>query len=149
MRAVIQRVSSASVQINGLLAGEIGSGVLLLLGVHRDDTAKDVTWLADKAVNLRIFDDNNGKMNLSLLETGGSMLIVSQFTLLGDCRKGRRPSWSVAAPPDTAKHLYEKFIQEVQKHNVSCATGRFQAMMEVTLVNSGPVTMLLDSHKEF
>ena len=149
MRAVIQRVSSARVVIDDHLTGEIGSGVLLLLGVHKEDTDNDITWLADKAVNLRIFEDSQGKMNLSLLDTGGSMLIVSQFTLLGDCRKGRRPSWSVAAPPDRAKHLYEQFIQEVQKRNVPCATGRFQAMMEVSLVNSGPVTMLIDSHKKF
>jgi D-tyrosyl-tRNA(Tyr) deacylase len=149
MRAVIQRVTSARVDVDDQPTGSIGSGLLVLLGVHKDDSRQDVTWLAEKIVNLRIFEDNAGKMNLSLLETGGSMLIVSQFTLLGDCRKGRRPSWSQAAPPHLANSLYQEFIATVTQHDVSCETGKFQAMMDVSLVNSGPVTMLLDSHKQF
>ncbi len=149
MRAVIQRVSSAEVEVDGRLTGKIDAGVLVLLGVHRDDNEQDVSWLADKIVHLRIFEDSAGKMNLSLLDTGGSMLLVSQFTLLGDCRKGRRPSWSQAAPPELANSLYQHFITDVTRFNVSCETGTFQAMMDVSLVNTGPVTMLLDSHKQF
>ena len=127
----------------------IGPGLLVLLGVHVTDVQRDVHWLAEKTVHLRIFEDSAGKMNLSLLDTGGAMLIVSQFTLLGDCRKGRRPSWSSAAPPDTAKALYQDFITAVRSLGVAVQHGEFQAMMEVSLVNSGPVTMLLDSHRQF
>ena len=149
MRAVIQRVTSASVTVDNQETGAINEGLLVLLGVHGNDTQQDVQWLAEKIVNLRIFEDDVGKMNLSLLDTHGSMLIVSQFTLLGDCRKGRRPSWSSAAPPQTAKQLYHAFIDAVAALGINTAKGKFQAMMEVSLVNSGPVTMLLDSHKQF
>ncbi|MBW2328246.1 MAG: D-tyrosyl-tRNA(Tyr) deacylase [Deltaproteobacteria bacterium] len=149
MRAVIQRVTSARVTVDDHEAGAIGPGLLVLLGVHSDDEYRDVSWLADKIVNLRIFEDVEGKMNRSLLDTGGGMLIVSQFTLLGDCRKGRRPSWSSAAPPETANNLYLDFIAAVNNFGVTTESGEFQAMMEVSLVNSGPVTMLLDSHKQF
>ena len=149
MRAVIQRVTSARVTVDDRETGAIGAGLLVLLGVHRNDEQQDVSWLAEKIVNLRIFEDNAGKMNRSLLDTGGAMLIVSQFTLLGDCRRGRRPSWSPAAPPDMANRLYLDFIAAVDDLGVNTARGEFQAMMEVSLVNSGPVTMLLDSHKQF
>ena len=149
MRAVIQRVTSARVTVNNREIGAIGPGLLVLLGVHRDDKHRDVSWLAEKIVNLRIFEDREGKMNLSLLDTGGAMLIISQFTLLGDCRKGRRPSWSSAAPPDIAGKLYQDFISAVDDFGITTQSGEFQAMMEVSLANSGPVTMLLDSHKQF
>ena len=149
MRAVIQRVTSARVTVDNQETGAINEGLLVLLGVHGNDTQQDVQWLAEKIVNLRIFEDDVGKMNLSLLDTHGSMLIVSQFTLLGDCRKGRRPSWSSAAPPQTAKQLYHAFIDAVAALGINTAKGKFQAMMEVSLVNSAPVTMLLDSHKQF
>ncbi|WP_446008181.1 D-aminoacyl-tRNA deacylase [Candidatus Electrothrix sp.] len=149
MRAVIQRVTSAKVTVDDRQTGAIGEGLLVLLGVHKDDEPKDITWLADKIINLRIFEDNDGKMNHSLADTGGSMLIVSQFTLLADCRKGRRPSWSEAAPPDKARRMYEEFIQTIADSGITTATGEFQAMMDVSLVNSGPVTILLDSHKQF
>ncbi|WLE96466.1 MAG: D-aminoacyl-tRNA deacylase [Candidatus Electrothrix communis] len=149
MRAVIQRVTSAKVTVDDRQTGAIGEGLLVLLGVHKDDEQKDITWLTDKIINLRIFEDEDGKMNHSLIDTRGSMLIVSQFTLLADCRKGRRPSWSEAAPPDKARQLYEEFIQAVADSGITTATGEFQAMMEVSLVNSGPVTILLDSHKKF
>ncbi|WP_417910960.1 D-aminoacyl-tRNA deacylase [Candidatus Electronema sp. PJ] len=149
MRAVIQRVSSASVTVAGHTTGAIGAGLLVLLGVHNADEQKDINWLADKIINLRIFDDAAGLMNRSLLDTGGAMLIVSQFTLLGDCRKGRRPSWSEAAPPERAKQLYLDFIEVIKGYGISTASGEFQAMMEVSLINSGPVTILLDSQKKF
>ncbi|NOQ45876.1 MAG: D-tyrosyl-tRNA(Tyr) deacylase [Desulfobulbaceae bacterium] len=149
MRAVIQRVTSARVTVDGRETGAIGPGLLVLLGVHSDDQHRDVSRLAEKIVNLRIFEDNEGKMNLSLLDTDGAMLIVSQFTLLGDCRKGRRPSWSSAALPETANRLYLDFIAAVNDFGITTESGEFQAMMEVSLVNSGPVTMLLDSHKQF
>lgn len=149
MRAVIQRVSHAEVQVDNILTGTINHGLLVLLGVHGDDTDKDVRWLADKVINLRIFDDAAGIMNLSLLETDGSLLVVSQFTLFGDCRKGRRPSWSQAAPPETAQTIYLNFVEAVRKHGINTETGKFQADMEVKLTNDGPVTLLLDSHKKF
>jgi D-tyrosyl-tRNA(Tyr) deacylase len=149
MRAVIQRVTSAEVTVDDRQTGAIGEGLLVLLGVHKDDEQGDISWLADKVINLRIFEDEDGKMNYSLADTGGSMLIVSQFTLLADCRKGRRPSWSEAAPPDKARQLYEEFIRVVSENGITTAAGEFQAMMEVSLVNSGPVTILLDSHKKF
>lgn len=149
MRAVIQRVKCADVRVGEVVTGSIGHGLLILLGVHGRDTEKDVGWMADKIINLRIFDDPQGKMNLSLRDTGGSLLVVSQFTLFGDCRKGRRPSWSQAAPPEHALALYENFVEAVRGHGIAVQTGRFQAMMDVTLTNDGPVTLLLDSHKTF
>jgi len=149
MRAVVQRVSRAQVRVGDRETGAMGAGLLVLLGVHRDDTEKDLVWLVDKVIHLRIFEDEHDKMNRSLLDTGGEMLVVSQFTLLGDCRRGRRPSWSQAAPPDRAVKLYEQFIHAVRKAGIRVATGEFQAMMDVSLVNSGPVTLLLDSHKHF
>jgi len=145
MRAVIQRVSQAKVTIDGKVTGEISQGLLILLGVHKDDTEKDASYLADKCVNLRVFEDEEGKMNHSLQDISGSMLVVSQFTLFGDCRKGRRPSYGNAAPPEMANHLYENFVSEVKKHKIPTETGTFQAMMDVSLVNDGPVTILLDS----
>jgi D-tyrosyl-tRNA(Tyr) deacylase len=149
MRAVVQRVSSASVSVAGQQTGAIGSGLLVLLGIHREDSPQDLAWLAEKTVHLRIFDDEAGLMNRSLMDTGGAMLVVSQFTLLGDCRKGRRPSWSEAAPPEPAKQLYLDFIQAIRNYGIHTASGAFQAMMEVRLNNSGPVTLLLDSHRKF
>ncbi|XOF34508.1 MAG: D-aminoacyl-tRNA deacylase [Candidatus Electrothrix sp. YB6] len=149
MRAVLQRVSSAEVTVAGQQTGTIGTGLLVLLGVHKDDEQKDIAWLAEKIVHLRIFEDEQGKMNRSLADTGGSMLVVSQFTLLADCRKGRRPSWSSAAPPEQAKQLYLDFIRAVETYGVITASGEFRAMMDVSLVNTGPVTILLDSHKKF
>lgn len=149
MRAVIQRVSRAVVTVDGEQIGAIGPGLVVLLGIHRDDGPADLDWLVDKIVQLRVFADGEGKMNRSLLETGGAMLIVSQFTLHGDCRKGRRPGYSQAARPEQAEALYEDFIKAVQKHGIQTATGRFQADMAVELVNDGPVTLLLDSAKIF
>jgi D-aminoacyl-tRNA deacylase len=149
MRAVIQRVSRAVVTVDGEQIGAIGPGLVVLLGVHRDDGLADLDWLVDKIVQLRVFADGEGKMNRSLLDTGGAMLIVSQFTLHGDCRKGRRPGYSQAARPEQAEALYEEFITTVRKHGIQTATGRFQADMAVELVNDGPVTLLLDSAKIF
>ena len=148
MRAVIQRAKDAKVEVNGRVTGSIEHGLVVLLGVHKDDTEKDIKWLSDKIVNLRIFDDAAGHLNRSLADTGGEMLIISQFTLLGDCRKGRRPSWSSSAPPDRANEFYEAFIRSVQEKGIKTATGVFQAMMDVTLTNAGPVTLILDSHKK-
>jgi D-aminoacyl-tRNA deacylase len=149
MRAVIQRVSRAAVTVDQEQIGAIGPGLVVLLGIHREDQEGDRDWLVDKIVHLRIFEDGEGKMNRSLLDTGGAMLIVSQFTLYGDCRKGRRPGYSQAARPEQAEFLYESFIRAVGKYNIQTATGRFQAAMAVELVNDGPVTMLLDSAKMF
>lgn len=149
MRAVVQRVSSASVDVAGTTVGEIDSGMLVLLGVAQDDTTDDADYLADKLVNLRVFQDAEGKMNLSLLDTRGGMLVVSQFTLYGDARRGRRPSYSDAADPEKANRLYEYFVERVRALSVHVETGVFQAMMNVTLTNSGPVTILLDSTKLF
>lgn len=145
MRAVVQRVSRAQVTVDAEVTGEIGPGLLVLLGVAKDDTAEDVRWLADKLVGLRIFNDSDGKMNLGLTDVGGAMLIVSQFTLHGECSKGRRPSFIAAAPPETAIPLYEAFIDAVKTQGVKTATGRFGAMMQVELVNDGPVTLIVDS----
>lgn len=147
MRAVIQRVRRASVTINGAVHGEIGRGMVVLLGIHGNDTLTDLQWLAEKVVNLRIFDDEQGKMNLSLADIDAAMLIISQFTLYGDCRKGRRPGFSSAAPPEIAEPLYRRFIEEIKNKHVKVATGIFQAAMDVELVNEGPVTLLLDSEK--
>ena len=148
MRAVVQRVSQAYVTVDGEEIGRIGPALLVLLGVQNGDAEKDASYLADKIAGLRIFEDGQGKMNLSLLEMGGSMLIVSQFTLLGDCRKGRRPSFTDAAPPAEADALYRRFCDLVRQKNILVATGRFQADMQVTLTNSGPVTMLLESPRD-
>lgn len=145
MRAVIQRVTYAKVEVEGIVRGEIGPGVLVLLGVSRTDTAADADFLANKIANLRIFSDEAGKMNRSLLDTGGAMLAVSQFTLYGDCRKGRRPSFDDAAPADQARQLYEYFVQASQRLGVRVETGVFQADMAVTLINDGPVTLIVES----
>ena len=149
MRAVLQRVSRASVTVDGQVVGQIDRGLVVLLGVEQEDTDADAQQLADKTIQLRIFDDAEGKMNLSLAETGGAMLVVSQFTLLGDCRKGRRPSFIQAAPPESAERLYETFVAAVGVQGIRVATGKFRAMMQVELVNDGPVTILLDSRKRF
>ncbi|RMG00916.1 MAG: D-tyrosyl-tRNA(Tyr) deacylase [Acidobacteria bacterium] len=149
MRAVIQRVSEASVTVDGKLVGKIGRGILVLLGVSQKDTEKDVAYLVDKILNLRIFEDENGKMNLSLLEVGGQMLVVSQFTLYGDVRRGKRPSFTEAASSEKAKKLYELFVQESSKSLNDIQTGIFQEMMSVHLINEGPVTILIDSEKRF
>jgi len=145
VRALIQRVSKAEVAVAGEVIGSIGAGMVILLGVAGDDTEWDAQWLAQKSANLRIFDDGAGKMNLSLLDTGGEALIVSQFTLYGDCRRGRRPSFDQAAPPDRAQALYNLFVEEMKRLGVRTATGQFQAMMDVSLENSGPVTLLVES----
>jgi D-tyrosyl-tRNA(Tyr) deacylase len=147
MKAVLQRVSRASVTVDNQMIGQIGRGLLVLLGVEQDDMLADAQQLADKSVQLRIFDDAAGKMNLALAEVGGAMLVVSQFTLLGDCRKGRRPSFIQAAPPELAEQLYEAFVAAVGAQGITVATGKFRAMMQVELVNDGPVTLLLDSRK--
>jgi D-tyrosyl-tRNA(Tyr) deacylase len=149
MRAVIQRVSRAAVTVDQEQVGAIGQGLVILLGIHREDQQADLDWLVDKIIHLRIFEDVEGKMNRSLLDTGGAMLIVSQFTLYGDCRKGRRPGYSQAARPERAEALYESFIKAVLKHGIQAATGRFQTTMAVELVNDGPVTLLLDSANIF
>ncbi len=149
MRAVVQRVSSASVEVGGQTVGEIGPGLMVLLGVGRQDGETDSAYLADKIAGLRIFEDEDGKMNLSVAEAGGSILAVSQFTLYGDCRKGRRPGFSDAAPPEQANELYERCVFFLRGKGIEVATGIFQAEMKVSLVNDGPVTMLLDSRKEF
>jgi D-tyrosyl-tRNA(Tyr) deacylase len=149
MRAVVQRVSEASVTVDGERIGEIGAGLLVLVGVAEGDTETDAAYVAEKVVNLRIFEDDAGKMNRSLLDVGGELLAVSQFTLLGDARKGRRPSFIDAAPPDVGNRLYEAFCVAVRETGVRVATGKFQAMMDVALVNQGPVTILIDSKKTF
>lgn len=149
MRAVLQRVLRSTVAVDGQTVGEIGAGVLVLLGVGPDDDMTDVEYLADKTVNLRIFEDDEGKMNRSLLETGGAVLAVSQFTLYGDCRKGRRPGFSSAAPPELGEELYQSYCEAVRSYGVSVEQGKFRAHMQVELVNDGPVTLLLDSKRSF
>jgi len=149
MRAVVQRVSRAKVTANGQITGEIGPGLLVLLGVGAADTRADADYLADKIAGLRIFEDAGGKMNLSVTDVGGAMLAVSQFTLYGDTRRGKRPSFDAAAPPGPARELYEYFVGKIRAAGLRCETGRFQEMMQVELVNDGPVTILLDSSKAF
>jgi len=149
MRAVIQRVSSARVVINGLEHSRIAAGILVLLGVEKEDADNDADMLARRIVELRIFEDEAGKMNRSIGETGGQILAVSQFTLLGDCRKGRRPSFDPAAPPDVARELYARFVNAIGAFGIPVATGVFQAMMDIELTNQGPVTFILDSRKRF
>ena len=149
MRAVVQRVRNASVEVSGEIVANIGNGLLVLLGVGQDDDRADADYLAEKIINLRIFTDADGKMNHSILETGGSAIVVSQFTLYGDVRRGRRPSYSDAASPEKGKELYEYFVNRVRSSGVEVETGIFQAMMLVSLTNDGPVTILLDSKKQF
>jgi D-tyrosyl-tRNA(Tyr) deacylase len=145
MRAVIQRVKQSLVTVENQTIGKIGKGLLVFLGVAKQDGDRDADYLADKIANLRIFEDENGKMNRSLLEASGEMLVVSQFTLLGDCRKGRRPSFINAAGPDEANTLYERFVSLVRQKGISVQTGQFQTMMAVSLINDGPVTLILES----
>jgi len=145
MRAVVQRVSRARVLVGEEVVGEIGRGLVILLGVARSDTAEQATWLADKVVSLRIFQDAQENMNLGLGDVGGAVLVVSQFTLYGDCRKGRRPSFVDAAPPEIAVPLYEAFVNAIKANGIPTATGSFGAMMQVELVNDGPVTLIVDS----
>jgi D-tyrosyl-tRNA(Tyr) deacylase len=149
MRAVIQRVTRASVTVGGKTAGEIGLGFLVLLGVGKQDTEADAEYLAEKTAGLRVFPDAEDKMNRSIGEAGGAVLVVSQFTLYGDCRKGRRPSFDQAAPPELGHALYEKYIAALRARGLAVETGTFQAMMQVELVNDGPVTLLLDSARQF
>ena len=149
MRAVVQRVSRARVSVDGQTSGEIGLGLLVLLGVGMGDTRTDADYLAEKTIGLRIFEDSDGKMNLSVAEVNGALLVVSQFTLFGDARRGKRPSFEAAAPPVQARELYEYFVERVRGTGLRCETGRFQETMRVELVNEGPVTILLDSAKVF
>lgn len=149
MRAVVQRVSQASVTVNGEIVGRIDRGLVVLLGVATDDTQADANLIADKIAGLRIFPDDDGKMNRSVIDIGGGVLLVSQFTLLGDCRTGRRPSFITAARPETARMLYEAVAAELRGRNLVVETGRFQEHMDVALVNDGPVTLLLDTRKQF
>lgn len=149
MRCVVQRVSSASVTVNGQIVGQIGKGLMVLVGVSQGDGEKDIQYMADKLPNLRIFEDEQGKMNLSLLDAGGAILAVSQFTLLGDARGGRRPSFIEAARPETANPMYEDLVRRLKETGLTVETGVFQAEMAVSLVNDGPVTILLDSRKTF
>ena len=149
MRAVVQRVSRAQVAVNGEIAGQIGLGLLVLLGIGRDDTEADAIYLSEKIAGLRVFEDPEGKMNRSVQDVGGSVLAVSQFTLYGDVRRGKRPSFDAAAPPEKARLLYEFFVEQIRAAGLRCETGRFQEMMQVELVNEGPVTILLDSGKGF
>jgi D-tyrosyl-tRNA(Tyr) deacylase len=149
MRAVVQRVNRAAIKIDGICTAKIGRGLVILLGIRGDDNVADLMWMAEKIIHLRIFPDSEGKMNTSLADMGGEMLIVSQFTLYGDCRKGRRPGFSAAAPPELAEPLYNQFIEEVRRQGIPVGTGTFQAEMAVDLINDGPVTILLDSEKTF
>ncbi len=149
MRAVVQRISRAKVTVENKIVGQVGKGFLVLLGISQDDTQDDVIFMAQKIAGLRVFRDTEGKMNLSLQDVGGQMLVVSQFTLYGDCRKGRRPSFVQAAPPEKADELYQSFVAEVRGQGIHVETGQFQADMDVELVNEGPVTLLIESNKEF
>jgi D-tyrosyl-tRNA(Tyr) deacylase len=149
MRAVVQRVKESRVEVKNRVVGQIGPGLLILLGVGQDDTLKDCEYLANKISHLRIFSDEKGFMNLSLLDIKGAALVVSQFTLWGDCRKGRRPSFVKAAPPEPARDLYEHFVELLKRKGLTVATGMFQEMMDVHLINDGPVTLMLDSARAF
>lgn len=149
MRAVVQRVTQASVTVEGEVVGEVGPGLLVLLAAGGNDTDRDLDWMVRKVLGLRIFEDDDGKMNRDLLEVGGSLLVVSQFTLYGDCRKGRRPSFVRAASPDVAEPAVDRFVERARAMGVHCETGRFRTTMSVSLVNQGPVTLLLDSEKTF
>ena len=149
MRAVVQRVTRASVKVDGEITGQIGVGLLVLLGVAQDDVEADADYLAEKIAGLRIFEDDAGKMNLSVADAGGAILAVSQFTLYGDARRGKRPSFDAAARPERARELYEYFVERIRAAGLRCETGRFQAMMDVELLNTGPVTILIDSKKTF
>lgn len=149
MRAVVQRVTESSVRVDDQTVGKIGHGFLVLLGVGQGDTREDAKLLADKTVALRVFPDEHGKMNRNVLQAGGEILVVSQFTLLGDCRKGRRPAFTDAASPEIAKELYEHFCQLIRQQNITVEQGVFAADMQVHLINDGPVTLLLDSRKRF
>ena len=148
MKAVVQRVKKSQVKVENTIVSNIGNGLLVLLGVQEDDTQKDADFLVEKIINLRIFEDDNGKMNISLKDVKGELLVVSQFTLLGDCRKGRRPSFIKAAPPEKAKELYEYFIDQALELGIVTKSGVFQAMMDVSLINQGPVTLLLDTKEK-
>ncbi|MFV2066378.1 MAG: D-aminoacyl-tRNA deacylase [Pirellulales bacterium] len=149
MRACVQRVVEAHVSVGPTEVGRIGAGLVVLLGIARDDTIDDVRYMAEKIAGLRIFEDDRGRMHRSVEETGGGLLIVSQFTLLGDCRKGRRPSFVAAADPDDAQRLYETFVDHIRQRGITTATGQFRQMMRVALVNDGPVTLLIDSRRKF
>jgi len=149
MRAVVQRVSKASVTVDRNVVGEIGPGLLVLLGVSATDAESDAGYLAEKIAGLRIFDDETGKMNRSVVDISGAVLAISQFTLYGDVRRGKRPSFDDAARPDRARELYNYFVEQIRRHNLACETGQFQATMSVSLINDGPVTILLDSTKSF
>jgi len=149
MRCVVQRVSRAAVRVAGQVIGEIGSGLMVLVGIGQEDGPQDIDWMTEKVIGLRIFEDPEGKMNLSLCDVQGELLLISQFTLFGDCRKGKRPSFSDAAPPETAKALFDEMVGTVRQRGIKTATGEFQANMDVELVNQGPVTILLDSKKKF
>lgn len=149
MRAVVQKVTASNVSVDGEVVGKINSGLLVLLGVGEDDEIKDVDYMVDKIVNLRIFEDENEKLNLSLLDVGGELLVVSQFTLFGDCRKGRRPGFSDAARPDKADEFYIDFVKKAKAHGINVQTGKFRTHMMVELINDGPVTLLIDSKKNF
>jgi D-tyrosyl-tRNA(Tyr) deacylase len=149
MRAVVQRVSYSKVTVDGVIIGEIQKGLNVLLGVGQEDSEKDIEYLAEKIINLRVFEDSNGKMNLSLLDVSGELLIISQFTLYGDTRKGKRPSYDKAARPEVAENMYNKFVDYCKQYDIKVQTGKFQAMMMVEIHNDGPVTLLIDSKKEF
>ena len=149
MRAVIQRVQENSVIVDDEVIGSIDAGLLVFLGIGNDDGMDDIDYLIEKIVNLRIFEDTEGKMNLSALDLGKEIMVVSQFTIYGDCRKGRRPSFFAAAPPDKAERLYDVFVDKIKRYDLNIATGEFQAMMDIDLINDGPVTLLIDSKKEF
>ncbi|MDP4158844.1 MAG: D-aminoacyl-tRNA deacylase [Bacillota bacterium] len=149
MRSVVQRVKRASVTVDGKIVGEISNGLLVLLAVGQEDSAGDMNWMVEKLVGLRIFEDEEGKMNRSVQDVGGEILMVSQFTLYGDCRKGKRPSFITAAQPEKAKLLFEKIVDDIRQRGLKVETGVFQAEMDVALINHGPVTILLDSEKKF